>query len=86
MDEGSVSPKGRLPLLTERSISVDKDGGSWGRGRWGGALAVFGFLGPETEAKAVMMEPMGSCVFGVSSLLFVVFWLTWDARFWVRLR
>ena len=27
---------------------------------WGGALAFFGFLGPETEAKAETIEPLGS--------------------------
>jgi hypothetical protein len=31
---------------------------------WGGALAVFGFLGPETNAKAETMDPLGSRRFG----------------------
>ena len=30
---------------------------------WGGALAFFGFLGPESEAKAETIEPLGSSRF-----------------------
>ena len=57
MVEVSVSRKAGLPLFTECSISVDADEGLDEDGWWGGALAVFGFLGPETEANAVRMEP-----------------------------
>ena len=82
MVEVSVSRKAGLPLFTECSISVDADEGLGEDGWWGGALAVFGFLGPETEANAVRMEPMGSCRFGVFLLPLVVLGLTLDAVFW----
>ena len=86
MVECSASGKARLPLSAECSFSVDQDGGSGKFGCWGGALAVFCFLGLETEAKRVMMEPMGSWAFEVALLLFAVFELTWGAVVWGCLR
>ena len=48
-------------ILLSTPVNMDGLGEEEG---WGGALAVFGFLGREIEAKAETMEPVGSRRFG----------------------